>query len=260
MTNEGKPPPFKVRSTIPGRGMGLKEWSQEELSIASYQDRFPEQWSAYFDSESERGFITNAMNDHIVAHLEQVVPGLHTKHYRVGVIDFRFANERTFRFRMWQPQNRLIRLEQYWAYVREMQASRQALCVNGHAEWTIEQIHIFMSYLQQEVPAFWVKICEIYNEIGFSEASIVQENRKQAAAVFSVPEDIDYATIGGGLIEEADRIHHFEMLKPKNQDERTRLQDEWFNKNEAGLTFDEWRLAVRARKNGQRVYGDSALN
>jgi hypothetical protein len=73
---EGESPSFKVRSTFPGRDMGLKEWSQEELSIASYQERFPEQWRAYFESESEHGFITNAMNNHIMAHLERVVPGL----------------------------------------------------------------------------------------------------------------------------------------------------------------------------------------
>jgi hypothetical protein len=111
---------------------------------------------------------------------------------------------------------------------------------------------MFMSYLEQEAPEFWARICEAYNEIGFSEGSIVKEDRKQAAVVFAVPEDIDYATIGGGVIEEADRIHHFEMLKPENQDERTRLQDEWFNKNEACLTFDEWRLSIRARKHNLR--------
>lgn len=248
MIDKRESPPFKIRSTFPGRHMALKEWSQEELSITSYRERHPEQWRVYFEWENDRGFITNDMNDHIMAHLEQIVPGLHSKHYRVGAVDFRFASERIFRFRMWQPENRLGRSDQYWAYVKEMQGRRQALRVNGHAEWAVDQVDIFMSYLQKEAPEFWLKTCQIYNEIGFTEGSIVKEDRRLAAAVFSVPEDIDYSTIGGAVTEEADRIYHFEMLKPENQEERSRLQDEWFNGNEAGLTFEQWRLSVRARK------------
>jgi len=218
------------------------------MLISSYQECYPEQWQAYLEAERDRGFITNAMNGHIMTHIANNVPGLHSKHYRVGAVDFRFANERTFQFRMWQPENRSIRFELYWSYVREMKGRHQSLHENGNAEWTDGQIKVFVRYLQEQEPEFWARFCDLYNEVGFCDGAMMFEFGKQAAVVFATPEDLRRSGIAGGVVVEADQLHHFEMMKPENRTRASDLHGEWLNQSD--LSFDEWRRRVRARRDG----------
>jgi hypothetical protein len=247
MSDEIEQKPFKVRSTVPGRHLGLKEWSAAEIArlTSSYQHRYPDQWRAYVDAENADGFITNEMNDHLMKYLEETDPGLHRKHYRVGIIDFRFANERAFTFAMWQPGKRQQRTEKWSSHLK---TSKKAIHENGTAEWTGEQVETFLSYLQDKEPELWTRVCEVYNEIGFSDFVLMRELCWRVPARFAVPEDIDYSSIIGGLLDEAHRRYGFEMIKPENQKKTEHLQDDWLQAKELHTSFDEWRQQMKLQK------------
>jgi len=210
MTDESAEKPFNVRSTVPGRWLGIKEWSPDELDrlIASYKESYPAQWRAYFDAENNEGFITNAMNDHIMAHIAETFPGFFRNHgrdqshYRAGVIDFRFANEKAFHFEMWQPEKRFERLEKWSSRIK---ARVTGVTSNGTAEWTDQQVNIFLDHLEGKEPELWAKFCEIYNDVGFSDLDLTFQLRTQVPIPFPVPEDIDYSSIIGGLVQETAR-------------------------------------------------------
>jgi hypothetical protein len=235
-----EPTPLKVRTTIPGQSMGLREWSEEELVslIASYQASHRVHWEAYLKAEREQGFITNLANEHIMSHLSVEFPGLHPKHYQIGAVDFRFFNNRQLGFQMWKPNNRHARSELYWTYVKETQARQQSVILNGHVEWTGEQIACFVEYLQEQASEFWNRICLVYDKVGFGDAALATKFADYAANVFALPQDLDCATISAGVIEEADRLFHFEMLKPQNRETRAQLYHRWINQSELG--FEEW--------------------
>ena len=128
------------KEILPGTA-SAKEWSSEELSQerATYQAQYPDEWLAYLRSESELGFITNAMNGHIIGHLERQRPDLSSKGFGIGAVAFRFANERVFHFPMWQPENRARRSDVYWAYVREARPQLRGVRANGFAKWSAEE-------------------------------------------------------------------------------------------------------------------------
>jgi hypothetical protein len=250
MTDESAEKPFNVRSTVPGRWLGIKEWSPEELDrvITSYPERYPDQWRAYLDAENNEGFIANAMNDHILAHIVETFPGYfrnhgrNKSHYRAGVVDFRFANEKEFHFEMWQPEKRLERMEKWSS---RLKARVTGVTSNGTAEWTDQQVDKFMNHLEEKEPGLWAKFCEIYNNLGFSDLGLTFELRTQVSIVFPVPEDIDYSSIIGGLIQETDRRYGLEMVKPENQKKMFRLQEDWLSAEEARTPFDEWRQKIK---------------
>ncbi len=250
MTDASDEKPFKVRSTVPGRWLGVKEWSPEELDrlITSYQERYPDQWRAYLDAENNEGFITNAMNDHIMAHIVELFPGFFRnngqdkRHYRAGVVDFRFSNEKAFHFAMWQPENRFERMKKRSA---EVKARVTGVTSNGIAEWTDQQVDLLLNHLKEKESELWAKFCEIYNDIGFSDLGLTFQLRAQVSILFPVPEDIDYSSVIGGLIEEAARRYGLEMVKPENRKKMLRLQQDWLLAEQSRTSFDEWRQKIK---------------
>jgi hypothetical protein len=182
------------------------------------------------------------MNDHIMAHLAESGPGLHPKHYRTGVGDFRFANNEDFHFPMWLPKHRDRRAAAYAAHFKEMDNNHQSPYVNGRAEWTDDQINLFIAHLQEKAPKLWARYCELYNNIGFIDPPTILNLRKQVSTVFPVPEDIDYSnSMGIGLFDEANRRYGFEMAKPEN---KKKQPDLWTQCRKAWqahrIPFDEW--------------------
>ena len=240
--------PIKVRSTSPGKQMGLIEWPAEELKTltTSYEKQHPKEWEEYLESESNRGFISNAASDHIMAHIKRAVPGLEWKNYRAAVVDFRVANDRENHFRMWQPESHLARFDTYWAYVKKCHSQSQRVQSNGHAEWTMEQVKKFSARLREARPEFWQNVLDLYENIGFSHTSIGMQFREHAAELFSLPEDIDYATIERAVVANVNDHRSFALLKPENRLEVNRLQQEW-REAEDLMTFDEWRSSVKKR-------------
>lgn len=236
-------PAFKVRTTIPGKYSGLKEWTRGELApiISSYKQRYPNEWSRYLHFESTKGFITNEMNDHIMAFLQEAVPGLHWKHYRAGVVDFRFANNEALRFAAWLPKNRDLRWNKYWAHVRELQNNHKSPHINGSAQWTSEQVDQFIKHLQDQAPEFWAKFYERQENVGFVGSKTVYDIKREISKMFAVPEDIDYGSIYSVMVEEANRRYHFELRKPENQKRRRELVRQWMAaEDKHHISFDEW--------------------
>ncbi|MGY3590314.1 hypothetical protein ACVIGB_010103 [Bradyrhizobium sp. USDA 4341] len=253
MNSSDTSPSFKIRSTVPGGRRGLKEWSHDELSslVASYRSNYPTEWVVYLESENERGFITNSMNDHIVTHLRSSVPRLSAPHYRAGAVDFRFFNEHDFGFRLWRPEQRAVRTENYLAYLKDAHAHHQSIYANGDVEWTAKQIDSFLIFLEQSASEFWTQVCADYNEFGFVDgASVMAEFRRLAAAVFPIPEDLESSTIGGAVIDEANRVRPFEMLKPENRESRVRLRTSWMAEK-SSMPFAEWRTHAREKLRNQ---------
>jgi hypothetical protein len=73
------------------------------------------------------------------------------------------------------------------------------------------------------------------------------EFKRYVAELFAVPEDIDYHSAARfAVIEEANRLNPFEMLKPENKELSEALWREW-DANPDHKSFDEWREQVRAR-------------
>jgi len=241
---QGATIPFKVRETFPGRFLGIKEWTLEEINliITSYKERYPEEWQAYLDAESNNGFISSAMSDRICLFIEELFPGLHRKHYRAGVVDFRFANERTFHFSMWQPENRLLRRENLLAHIKK---HRQI--VNGKVEWNEGQAIILLEHIQNNDPDLWAYYCDAYNNIGFVGLGIVGRIKAHIAALFPLPEDCSNNGVMRGLLDEANRWYGFEMLKPENAKILDRLETEWFNERRGWMTFEDWHQQVKLR-------------
>lgn len=236
--------PFKTRETFPGRILGIKEWTPEEINliITSYKERCPDEWQAYVDAESNNGFISSALNDRICLFIEKLFPGLHRKHYRAAAIDFRFANERYFHFSMWQPENRLLRREMLSAHIKK---HRQV--VNGNVEWNEEQAVILLEHIQNNDPDLWAYYCDAYNEIGFVGPGIIGRIKAHIAALFPLPEDCSNNGIMRGLLDEANRRYRFEMLKPENAKILDRLETEWFNERRGWTTFEDWHQQVKLR-------------
>lgn len=235
----------KVRSTIPGRASGLKDWTREELEpiIASYKQRYLlKEWTQYLTFESKNGFITNKMNDHIKFFLAESVPGLHAKHYSVGAVDFRFANNATLHFSMWLPKNREQRARRYTAYLKELRNNHQSPLENGSAQWTSEQIIRFMKHLQDETPTLWAKYRELCDVLGFIDLRTSFDISNEVSKVFSVPEDIDYGrSMGIGLFDEANRLYNFELAKPENKKKQDELLRGWMEAEERdSMSFDDW--------------------
>ncbi|TPN92824.1 hypothetical protein [Mesorhizobium sp. B1-1-5] len=243
-SEERPSPPFKIRATSPGRLWGIKEWTPEELRVilVSYSERFPEEWVAYLGSENDNGFISNAMNAHICSFIEGLFPGFHPKQYRAGAVDFRFANDSSFHFRLWQPENRYQRRKKWLAQIKTGSRSR-----NGGCEWTDEQTETFLEYMEKTCPDIWSAYRDSYNEVGFLGVGTIQAVKTHVAEVFSLPEDCDCGTIMFGLRELANRRYEFEMLKPENNKKRDVLENEWFNNWRGRITFDEWREQLRRR-------------
>ncbi|WP_050626404.1 hypothetical protein [Bradyrhizobium viridifuturi] len=232
--------------------MATTDWSDLTLAqaISSYQERHPAEWRAYVQSESERGFISNSMHDHIISHLEELLPGLQRRDYRDGAVAFRFASERALHFSMWQPENRSRRFHDYWAYVREVAPQLGGVRSNGSVDWSAEQIAQLIVHLQEKQPQFWTNMRDVYDKLGFSDSRMSLELRNQVAARFPVPEDIDYFfNAWRAVVAEANRLYQFEMMKPENKELSERL---WHARRDdpAALTFDEWRDTVIAERPG----------
>ncbi|MDF0585065.1 hypothetical protein [Bradyrhizobium yuanmingense] len=227
-----------------------RDLTDQDLSraIVEYQKNDSAEWQAYLQSETQRGFITNGMNDQIKAHLERLFPGLAWKGYSEGAVRFRFACERMFHFVMWQPQNRARRWEGYWAYVREVGPQQRGVRSNGVVYWSKDEVLLLLSVLQEKQPEFWSKLCGLYNDFGFADTGAEAQFGREVAGVFAVPEDVDYVSQAMRLVmSEANRLYGFEMLKPENDQTRYLLWKEW-DSNPGQLPFEEWCREVRARR------------
>jgi hypothetical protein len=243
-TSAATTPAFKVRATFPGKSAGLKEWTRDELTpiISSYKERYPREWDRYLHFESTKGFITNEMNDHIMAFLQEAVPGLHAKHYRVGVVDFRFANNEALRFAAWLPKNRDRRARNYRAHLAEIRNNHKSPRVNGDAQWTAEQVNQFIKHLQDRMPEFWARYREVLENVGFVSPKMGHDITMEVSKVFSVPEDIDYGSgMYFGVLEETNRRYGFEWDKPENQKRQRELVRQCMvAEDEHSISFDDW--------------------
>ncbi|MGZ2488364.1 hypothetical protein ACVITL_006949 [Rhizobium pisi] len=257
MTNtngQGMPPIFKIRSTNPGRRQGTKEWSREELDAirSSYKAQYPAEWRTYLEYEAEKGFITNAMNTHLMAHIENLFPGLHWRHYRAGVMDFRFANYEALQFPMWKPENRELRREKFRAYLDETHNQHQSVTVNGDLEFSDAQVDQLIAHLQTHLPELWARYCELQNEIGFVDVHISLEIERQVSMLFPKPRDISSAVVGIVVFDEANRRYHFEMAKPENKRRASELvREQMAAEDQDDMPFNEWYRAFKARKDNK---------
>jgi len=251
---QGTPPAFNIRSTNPGRTFGIKEWSREELDAirASYKAQHPTAWRTYLEYEAEKGFITNAMNTHLMAHIENLFPGLHQKHYRAGAMDFRFANYEALQFPTWKPENRELRREKIRAYLDEMHNQHQSATVNGDLEFSDAQVDQLITHLQTHLPELWARYCELQNEIGFVDRQTSLEIKRQVSTLFPTPEDISPSVVDIVLFDEANRRYHFEMAKPENQRRVSQLvREQMTAEDQDDIPFDEWYRAFKARKDNK---------
>ncbi|WP_146606141.1 hypothetical protein [Mesorhizobium kowhaii] len=191
------------------------------------------------------------MSDRICSFIEELFPGLHRKHYRAGAVNFRFANERTFQFVMWQPENRLLRREKFLAHIKK---HRQI--VNGSVEWNEAQGIVLLEHIQSNDPDLWTDYCNSYNDIGFIGLGIIGRIKAHITALFPLPEDCSNKWVMRGLLDEANRRYGFEMLKPANAKMLDRLESEWFNERRGWMTFEEWHQQVKLRTKNTSDKGD----
>ncbi|TPI52294.1 hypothetical protein FJ420_32395 [Mesorhizobium sp. B3-1-3] len=237
-------PPFKVRSTFPGRLTSIREWTSEEINliISTYRKNFTNEWQSYLDSENDNGFISNQMNDHICSVIEELFPGLHRKHYKAAAVDFRFTNERAFGFTLWQPESRVQRRERRLAYTKQTPQLR-----NGNVEWTKDQVKETINYIQRADRELWVEYCDVNNNIGFIGLEIIHRILRRTTEIFPLPEDCSLRGILSGLLVEANQVYKFKMLEPENAQARDQLETEWFNERRGYMTFAEWCQQVKMR-------------
>lgn len=222
----------------------MREWTPEEtdLIITSYRGRYPGEWQAYIAAENDDGFISNAMNDHICSHIEELFPGLKRMHYRAGAVDFRFANERRFHFAMWQPENRHRRREKWLEFIKTRSQQQ-----NGNSEWTESDSVKLLVHLQNNDPSLWNTYFDCYNNIGFIGPGTASRIAEHVGAIFPVPEDCGHIGLMFGMLEEANHRYAFEMFKPKNAKLLNQLENEWLNEIRGHTTFEEWSQIVIER-------------